>query len=135
MSEQTKSTKTTATTPATETAQPIQPAMTTETVIDAILSSLPNQDYTGYRIHTIINAAFAILEIDRKIEPQRMYQAAKAGQIDGVKHVKGDDPRYTVAQVREFAIRYIEGSLKSGGTSSRIEIKSLIAAASAKLTK
>lgn len=132
MSDTTKSTKATATTESTET---VKTTVTTETVIEAILDSLGNQDFTAYRIHTIINAAFAILEIDRKIEPQRMYQSAKLGQIDGVKHGKADNPRYTRDQVKDFTIRFIEGSLKSGGTTSRVEIKSLIAAASLKLNK
>jgi hypothetical protein len=110
--------------------------LTTESVIDAILESFPAEyAYTGYRIQTVINAAFAILEIDRKIEPQRMYQAAKAGQIDGIKHVKGDSPRYNAEQVREFAIKFIEGSMNAGGTSSRVELKSLIAIASANLAE
>jgi hypothetical protein len=123
-------------TKATATTESATPAMTTENVIEAILESFPiGYSYTAYRIHTVINAAFAILEIDRKIEPQRMYQAAKAGQIDGVKHLKGDNPSYTREQVKVYSIAFIEGALKSGGTSSRVELKSLIAIASAKLTK
>lgn len=139
MSEQTKGAQTTTSTKATETAKAIETtkvAMTTDAVIQAILDSFPiGYSYTAYRIHTVVNAAFAILEIDRKIEPQRMYQAAKAGQIDGVKHVKGDNPTYTVDQVKSYVIAFIEGALKTGGTSSRVELKSLIASASAKLTK
>lgn len=135
MSEQTKSAKATTTTESTETTETAQTPMTTETVIEAILSSLSHSSFTAYQIHTVINAAYAILDLGKSIEPQRMYQSAKLGQIDGIKHVKGDNPRYTVEQVKQFAINFIEGSLKSGGTSSRIEMKSLIAAASAKLTK
>jgi len=132
MSDTTKATASATTTKATETTTPI---MTTETVITAIMDSLGSESYTAYRIHTIINAAFRILEIDRKIEPQRMYQSAKLGQIDGVKHAKVTDVVFQSDKVKAFAISFIEGSLKSGGTSSRIEIASLVAAAQAKLTK
>jgi hypothetical protein len=126
MSEQTNTAQTTTS---------VETTMTTETVIEAILDSLSYSSYTAYRIHTVINAAFAILEIDRKIEPQRMYGAAKSGQINGVKAVKGDAPSYTRDEVKDFAIKFIEGALKSGGTTSRVEMKSLIAIASAKLAQ
>lgn len=88
--------------------------------IEEIVESLATDEaYSAYGVHVIINKSFQVLEIDKQIIPQMMYNYSRNGMIakkDMEVNEKGKkinkDHTYTQAEVRAFVTKYVSKHTK-----------------------
>jgi hypothetical protein len=59
---------------------------------------------TAYKIASIINGTFKVLDFDKQIPPQMMYNYNKNGLINGIKDMKQKHGKVTVIQ---FVTKYV----------------------------
>lgn len=76
---------------------------------EPLKSASKGDGYTPYAIGTLINETLKELGYEGKpVQPQRMYNYAKSGQINGVKRENGSDERYTEAEAIAFVARFLK---------------------------
>lgn len=80
--------------------------LTVESIVEELVSTL-EEPITAYKIATVINGTFKVLEIAKQIPTQMMYNYTKNGLIAKGKKGKASEIRYTKEEVKAFAIKYV----------------------------
>ena len=74
-----------------------------ETVVQVIGM---DTEVTAYKIATYINGVFKILEVEKEIPTQMMYNYTRNGMIAKGKKGKASEIRYTNEEAIQFVIKY-----------------------------
>lgn len=80
--------------------------ITLESLTTELVSTL-GEETTAYKIATIINGIFKVLEIEKEIPTQMMYNYTRNGLIAKGKKGKASEIRYTKEEVYTFVTKYV----------------------------
>lgn len=88
--------------------------VTPETVVAELTEAVFGTDtqVTAYKVANVINGAFKVLEIEKVIPTQMMYNYTKNGLISKGKKGKASEIRYTKDEVKTFATKYVNKYVK-----------------------
>jgi hypothetical protein len=81
--------------------------VTVEDIVKALVDTIP-EPITAYKIATVINKTFEVLQVAKTIPTQMMYNYTLKGMIVKGKKGSAKDIRYTQDEVTAFATKYVK---------------------------
>ena len=69
------------------------------------------EGYTAYQVAVLLEETYKSLKINKTVKPQYLYNLAKSGSVDGVKHASMKDVRFTEDVVKKFITKMVRRNL------------------------
>lgn len=81
--------------------------LTVEETVTELVEALKDENVTAYGVWTVVMGAFKVLEIEKTVPSQMMYNYTRNGMIVKGKKGSAKDIRYTKDEVKAFATKYV----------------------------